>query len=75
MNKDDMAARGIASQALVEIEALNDDGVERRDPRLRGAALRHPARIDRRLLSGDEPLLALAHHDVKSGRRRRNRSR
>ena len=30
MNKDDMAARGIAPQALVEIEALSDDGVERR---------------------------------------------
>jgi formate dehydrogenase major subunit len=67
MNKDDMAARGIASQALVEIEALNDDGVERR---IRGfAAL--PYDIPRGSIAAyypeTNPLLALAHQDVKSG--------
>jgi anaerobic selenocysteine-containing dehydrogenase len=30
MNKDDMAARAIAPHALVEIEAVGDDSVERR---------------------------------------------
>ena len=67
MNKDDMAARGIASQALVEIEALNDDGVERR---IRGfAAL--PYDIPRGSIAAyypeANPPLALAHHDAKSG--------
>jgi len=67
MNKDDMAARGIASQTLVEIEALNDDGVERR---IRGfAAL--PYDIPRGSIAAyypeANPLLALAHHDAKSG--------
>ena len=67
MNKDDMAARGIASQALVEIEALNDDGVERRIPGF--AAL--PYDIPRGSIAAyypeANPLLALAHHDAKSG--------
>ena len=67
MNKDDMAARGIAPQALVEIEALTDDDVERR---VRGfAAL--PYDIPRGSIAAyypeTNPLLALAHHDVKSG--------
>jgi molybdopterin-dependent oxidoreductase alpha subunit len=67
MNKDDMAARGIAPQALVEIEALSDDGVERR---VRGfAAL--PYDIPRGSIAAyypeTNPLLALAHHDAKSG--------
>ncbi len=67
MNKDDMAARGIAPQALVEIEALSDDDVERR---VRGfAAL--PYDIPRGSIAAyypeTNPLLALDHHDVKSG--------
>jgi molybdopterin-dependent oxidoreductase alpha subunit len=67
MNKDDMAARGIVPQALVEIEALSDDGVERR---VRGfAAL--PYDIPRGSIAAyypeTNPLLALAHHDAKSG--------
>ena len=67
MNKDDMAARGIAPQTLVEIEALNDDSVERR---VRGfAAL--PYDIPRGSIAAyypeTNPLLALAHHDMKSG--------
>jgi anaerobic selenocysteine-containing dehydrogenase len=67
MNQDDMAARGIAPRALVEIEALSDDGVERR---VRGfAAL--PYDIPRGSIAAyypeTNPLLALAHHDVKSG--------
>jgi molybdopterin-dependent oxidoreductase alpha subunit len=67
MNKDDMAARGITPQALVEIEALSDDDVERR---VRGfAAL--PYDIPRGSIAAyypeTNPLLALAHHDLKSG--------
>ena len=67
MNKDDMAARGIAPQALVEIEALSDDNVERR---VRGfAAL--PYDIPRGSIAAyypeTNPLLALAYRDVKSG--------
>jgi formate dehydrogenase major subunit len=66
MNKDDMAARGIVPQALVEIEALSGDGVERR---VRGfAAL--PYDIPRGSIAAyypeTNPLLALAHHDHKS---------
>jgi molybdopterin-dependent oxidoreductase alpha subunit len=67
MNKDDMAARGIAPQALVEIEALSDDGVERRVRSF--AAL--PYDIPRGSIAAyypeTNPLLALAHHDAKSG--------
>jgi molybdopterin-dependent oxidoreductase alpha subunit len=66
MNKDDMTARGISPQALVEIEALSDDGVERR---VRGfTAL--PYDIPRGSIAAyypeTNPLLALAHHDRKS---------
>jgi formate dehydrogenase major subunit len=66
MNKDDMAARGIAPQALVEIEALSGDGVERR---VHGfAAL--PYDIPRGSIAAyypeTNPLLALAYHDHKS---------
>jgi molybdopterin-dependent oxidoreductase alpha subunit len=66
MNKDDMAARGIAPQAQVEIEALNDDGVERRVCGF--AAL--PYDIPRGSIAAyypeTNPLLALAYHDHKS---------
>ena len=67
MNEDDMTARDIAPRALVEIETLSDDGVERR---IRGfAAL--PYDIPRGSIAAyypeTNPLLALAHHDVKSG--------
>src|SRR5258707_15444718 len=67
MNKDDMAARGIVPQALVEIEALSGDGMERR---VRGfAAL--PYDIPRGCVAAyypeTNPLLALDHYDVKSG--------
>jgi len=66
MNKDDMAARGIAPQALVEIEALYGDRVERR---VRGfTAL--PYELQRGCVAAyypeANPLLALAHHDRKS---------
>jgi formate dehydrogenase major subunit len=66
MNKDDMAARGIAPQALVEIEALSGDAVERR---VRGfAAL--PYDIPRGSIAAyypeTNPLLALSYHDEKS---------
>jgi formate dehydrogenase major subunit len=67
MNKDDMAARGIVPQAVVEIESLNEDGVDRR---VRGfTAL--PYDIPRGSVAAYypevNPLLALAHHDKKSG--------
>jgi molybdopterin-dependent oxidoreductase alpha subunit len=66
MNESDMAARGIAPQGLVEIEALSDDRLERR---VRGfAAL--PYDIPRGSIAAyypeTNPLLALAHHDRKS---------
>jgi molybdopterin-dependent oxidoreductase alpha subunit len=66
MNKEDMAARGIAPQALVEIEALSGDDVERRVSSF--AAL--PYDIPRGSIAAyypeTNPLLALAHHDHKS---------
>jgi molybdopterin-dependent oxidoreductase alpha subunit len=66
MNKEDMAARGIAPQALVEIEALSGDGVERR---VQGFAVL-PYDIPRGSIAAyypeTNPLLALAHHDHKS---------
>jgi molybdopterin-dependent oxidoreductase alpha subunit len=66
MNTDDMAARGIKPQALVEIEALSGDRVDRR---VRGfTAL--PYDIQRGSVGAYypevNPLLALAHHDRKS---------
>ncbi|HEX9465112.1 MAG TPA: FdhF/YdeP family oxidoreductase [Alphaproteobacteria bacterium] len=66
MNQHDMAARGIAPQGLVDIEALSDDGVERQ---VRGfTAL--PYDIQRGCVAAyypeTNPLLALAHHDAKS---------
>ena len=67
MNKDDMAARGIAPQALVEIDALSNDDVKRRVSGF--AAL--PYDIPRGSIAAyypeANPLLALAHHDEKSG--------
>ena len=67
MNKDDMAARSIAPHALVEIEALSEDDVERR---VRGfAALPYniPSGSIAAYYPETNPLLALAHHDAKSG--------
>ena len=62
MNKDDMAERGIA-EALVEIESLTDGG-DCAGPR--AASRRGPTRFSagrRRLLSRDQRLLPLTHHD------------
>jgi formate dehydrogenase major subunit len=66
MNKDDMAARGIAPQTPVEILALSEDRVDRR---VRGfTAL--PYDLQRGSVAAyypeTNPLLALAHHDRKS---------
>jgi molybdopterin-dependent oxidoreductase alpha subunit len=66
MNKDDMAARGIAPQTPVEILALSEDRVDRR---VRGfTAL--PYDLQRGCVAAyypeSNPLLALAHHDRKS---------
>ena len=55
MNEDDMADRQIEPDALVELESVTEGG--ERAPnreRLQGAALQYPARLDRRVLSGDE---------------------
>jgi molybdopterin-dependent oxidoreductase alpha subunit len=66
MNRDDMVARGIAPNELVDIEALSDDRVARL---VRGfTAL--PYDIQRGSVAAyypeTNPLLALAHHDSKS---------
>ena len=66
MNKDDMAASGIAPQTPVEILALSEDRVDRR---VRGfTAL--PYDLQRGCVAAyypeSNPLLALAHHDRKS---------
>ena len=66
MNKDDMAARGIAPQALVEIEALSGDGVERRVRGFTALLYDIPRGSIAAYYPETNPLLALAHHDHKS---------
>jgi formate dehydrogenase major subunit len=66
MNELDMKERGIASGALVEIESLADDGHKRV---VRGFKAR-PYAIPQGSIGAyypeTNPLLPLAHHDVKS---------
>lgn len=66
MNENDMEARGIASGALVEIESLADDSRRRV---VRGFKVL-PYNIPRGSVGAyypeTNPLLPLAHHDVKS---------
>jgi len=66
MNSDDMAARGIAPDTQVEIEALADD--ERK--RLVGGFKARPYNIPRGSIAAyypeTNPLLALSHRDPKS---------
>jgi formate dehydrogenase major subunit len=66
MNETDMKARGIAPDALVEIESLADDGQKRV---VRGFKAR-PYNIPKGSIGAyypeTNPLLPLAHHDVKS---------
>jgi formate dehydrogenase major subunit len=67
MNEADMQARGIAPDALIEIESLAGDG----EPRIvRGFRVK-PHAIAAGCIGAyypeTNPLLPLAHHDVKSG--------
>jgi formate dehydrogenase major subunit len=66
MNETDMKARGIASDALVVMESLADDGQKRV---VRGFKAR-PYNIPKGSVGAyypeTNPLLPLAHHDVKS---------
>ena len=50
MNEQDMADRRHRARSLVELESLAGGDVRRTATRLQGAALQHPARLDRRLL-------------------------
>ena len=67
MNKDDMAARGIAPRTLVDIEALSDDAVERRVYGFVALPYDIPQGSIAAYYPETNPLLALAHHDAKSG--------
>jgi formate dehydrogenase major subunit len=66
MNELDMEARGITPDALVEIESLAGDGQKRL---VRGFKA-HPYNIPKGSIGAyypeTNPLLPLAHHDVKS---------
>ncbi len=66
MNKDDMAARGIAPQTLVEIEALTDDRFDRRVRGFTALPYDIPSGSIAAYYPETNPLLALAHHDRKS---------
>jgi molybdopterin-dependent oxidoreductase alpha subunit len=66
MNKDDMAARGIAPQELVEIEALNGDGVKRRVSGFAALPYDIPRGSVAAYYPETNPLLALAYHDQQS---------
>ena len=66
MNKDDMAARGIVPQALVEIEALIDDRFDRRVRGFTALPYDIPTGSIAAYYPETNPLLALAHHDRKS---------
>ena len=67
MNKADMAARGIAPRTLVDIEALSDDAVERRVCGFVALPYDIPQGSIAAYYPETNPLLALAHHDAKSG--------
>src|SRR5260370_36324399 len=67
MNKDDMAARGIAPQALVEIEALSDDDIDRRGSGIAALLYDIPLGLITGHYPGTHPLLALPLHNVHSG--------
>src|SRR5216684_8613862 len=67
MNKDDMVARGISPQTLVEIEALTDDRLDRRVRGFTALPYDIPSGSIAAYYPETNPLLALAHHDVKSG--------
>jgi anaerobic selenocysteine-containing dehydrogenase len=66
MNEADMQARGIAPEGLVEIESLAEDGKRRIVQGFRVKPHNIPAGCIG-AYSETNPLLPLAHHDVKSG--------
>jgi molybdopterin-dependent oxidoreductase alpha subunit len=66
MNKDDMAARGIAPQAPVEVLALSEDRVDRRVRAFTALPYDLPRGCVAAYYPETNPLLALAHHDRKS---------
>jgi anaerobic selenocysteine-containing dehydrogenase len=67
MNEADMQARGIASEAMVEIESLAEDGKRRIVRGFRVKPYNIPAGCIGAYYPETNPLLPLAHHDVKSG--------
>jgi molybdopterin-dependent oxidoreductase alpha subunit len=67
MNQADMQARGIAPEALVEIESLAEDGKRRIVRDFHAKPHNIPAGCIGAYYPETNPLLPLAHHDVKSG--------
>jgi molybdopterin-dependent oxidoreductase alpha subunit len=67
MNEADMQARGIAPEGLVEIESLAEDGKRRIVQGFRVKPYNIPAGCIGAYYPETNPLLPLAHHDVKSG--------
>ena len=67
MNEADMQARGIAPEGLVEIELLAEDGKRRIVQGFRVKPHNIPAGCIGAYYPETNPLLPLAHHDVKSG--------
>ena len=67
MNEADMQARGIAPEGLVEIESLAEDGKRRIVQGFRVKPHNIPAGCIGAYYPETNPLLPLAHHDVKSG--------
>jgi formate dehydrogenase major subunit len=67
MNEADMQARGIAPEGLVEIESLAEDGKRRIVQGFRVKTHNIPAGCIGAYYPETNPLLPLAHHDVKSG--------
>jgi anaerobic selenocysteine-containing dehydrogenase len=67
MHEADMRARGIAPDASVEIESLAGDGKRRIVQGFRAKPHNIPAGCIGAYYPETNPLLPLAHHDVKSG--------
>jgi molybdopterin-dependent oxidoreductase alpha subunit len=67
MNEADMHARGIAPEALVEIESLAEDGKRRIVQGFHAKPHNIPVGCIGAYYPETNPLLPLAHHDVKSG--------
>jgi len=67
MNETDMRARGIEPDALIEIESLAEDGKRRTVQGFHAKPHNIPAGCIGAYYPETNPLLPLAHHDVKSG--------